>query len=350
MVKALFMKQRSASLVGIFMLPSCLAMVAFLTFGCAASEIKTGEQAVPPLKVQEFPEFVAVIAQPGDTLTTLAETYLEKPDMDWLIAEFNGITSVEPGQELIIPLKPFQRGGLTHRGYQTVPVLSYHKFSINKKNRMTVTKAAFEQQMKLLKDRGYRVISMDQLFDFLDFKRQIPEKSVVITIDDGWRSAYDIAFPILKKYGFSATFFVYTDLIVGSKKTLSWNLLREMAGHGIDIQCHSKTHRNLTVLDEKESFREYFDAIEKELTAANNIISKKLNKKCAYLAYPYSDTNSLIISLLRKHGYRGAFTVKRGSNPFFIHNYAINRSMIYGNYTIDQFEKNLTVFSDRALK
>ncbi len=350
MHRAVSASTRSDSIPGIFAVRFCFALVALVTFGCAASEIKPGEQAVSPRKAMEFPEFVAVIAQPGDTLTTLAETYLEKPDMDWLIGEFNGITSVESGQELIIPLKPFQRGGLTHRGYQTVPVLSYHKFSLNKKNRMTVTKASFEEQMKLLKDRGYRVISMDQLFDFLDFKGQIPKKSVVITIDDGWRSAYDIAFPILIKYGFPATFFVYTDLIVGSKKTLSWNLLREMAGHGIDIQCHTKTHRNLTILDEKESFREYFETIEKDLFAANNIIRKKLNKKCTYLAYPYSDTNSLIIALLKKQGYRGAFTVKRGGNPFFIHNYAINRSMIYGDYTIDQFEKNLTVFSDQALK
>ena len=56
--------------------------------------------------------------------------------------------------------------------------------------------------MGLLKEKGYRVISMDQFFDFLEFKASIPPKSVVITIDDGWLSAYEIAFPILKKYGY----------------------------------------------------------------------------------------------------------------------------------------------------
>ncbi len=54
---------------------------------------------------------------------------------------------------------------------------------------MTVTQAAFEEQMKLLKEKGYRVITLDQFLDFLEFKSQIPKKSVVITIDDGWRSA-----------------------------------------------------------------------------------------------------------------------------------------------------------------
>jgi len=57
-----------------------------------------------------------------------------------------------------------------------------------------------------------------------------------------------------------------------------------------------------------------------------------------------------IIELLKKHGYRGAFTIKRGGNPFFIHNYRLNRSMIYGDFDLNQFEKNLTVFTEESLK
>jgi peptidoglycan/xylan/chitin deacetylase (PgdA/CDA1 family) len=239
---------------------------------------------------------------------------------------------------------------LTSKGYQTVPVLSYHRFSFDQASKLTVTKSAFEEQMKLLKDKGYRGITLDQLFDFLDFKSQIPKKSVVINIDDGWRSTYDIAFPILKKYGYPATLFVYTDLIVGSEKTLSWDLIQEMANNGIDVQCHTKSHRNLTLMDKKESFREYFEAIEKELSTCEAIIKKKLNKDVKYLAYPYGETNPLINELLKKRGYRGGLTIKRGGNPFFIHNYRVNRSMIYGDFDLNQFEKNLTVFTEELLK
>ena len=112
---------------------------------------------------------------------------------------------------------------------------------------MTVSRGMFEQQMRLLKEKGYRVISIDQFFDFLEFKSTLPPKSVVITIDDGWRSAYEIAFPILQKYGYPATLFIYTDRIIDTPQTLSWGLLQEMAGYGIDIQCHTKSHRNLTL-------------------------------------------------------------------------------------------------------
>jgi peptidoglycan/xylan/chitin deacetylase (PgdA/CDA1 family) len=215
---------------------------------------------------------------------------------------------------------------------------------------LTVTKSTFEEQMNFLKDRGYRVITLGQFFDFLEFKGQIPKKSVVITIDDGWRSTYDIAYPILKKYGYPATLFVYTDLIVGSEKTLTWDLIQEMANNGMDIQCHTKTHRNLTKLEQKESFKYYFEAIEKELSVCRTMVKKKLNIDAKYLAYPYGDTTPLVNELLKKQGYQGAFTIKRGSNPFFIHNYRANRSMIYGDFDLNQFQKNLDVFTEESLK
>jgi len=269
--------------------------------------------------------------------------------MDWFISEFNETESLRPGQELIIPLQTHEKGGLSLEGYQTVPVIAYHKFSKTKADAMTVTENAFEQQMRFLKENGYRVITMDEFFGFLDFQSQIPKKSVVITMDDGWRSAYEIAFPILKKYGYPATLFVYTDLIFQSDKTLDWNLIAEMSKNGIDVQCHSKTHRNLDRRESRESFREYFEAVKKELTESAKIVKRRLNKDVRYLAYPYGDTNHLVVALVVKLGYQGAFTVERESNPFFVDPYRIKRSMIYGNFDLKDFENNLTFRSDKAL-
>jgi peptidoglycan/xylan/chitin deacetylase (PgdA/CDA1 family) len=304
----------------------CVVPILAFIGGCATLQGKPPEveskpkvsKVEAPLIERTFPNFIAIIAREGDTLSSLALKYLNDSSMDWFIAEYNDIDSLKPGQALIIPLKPYEKGGLTSKGYQTVPVLSYHNFSLDRStNRMTVTKAAFEEQMKLLRDKGYRVISMDQLFDFLDFTAQIPKKSVVITIDDGWRSTYDIAFPILKKYGYPATLFLYTDLIVGSEKTLSWDLVQEMANNGIDIQCHTKTHRDLTLMYKKESFKEYFEAIANELSASARVIKSKVGKDIKYLSYPDGETNHLVIELVKKYGYRGAFTVKRGRESLF---------------------------------
>jgi len=355
------MENKTGAIFGNLFPIGCLIMIAAFIGGCATTTVKPPPPVLPPqveappamaprVDARMFPDFVAIIAQEKDTLSSLASKYLNDPSMDWFIAEFNGISTLHPGQAIIIPLKPYERGGLNAKGYQTVPVLSYHNFSQFGFNKSTVTQAAFEEQMELLKNKGYRVITMDQLFDFLDFKSQIPKKSVVITIDDGWRSAYEIALPILKKYGYPATLFVYTDLIVGSEKTLSWDLIQEMVENGIDVQCHTKTHRKLTVMDVRESFKGYFEAIDKELTESARIIKKRLNRDVKYFAYPYGETNHLIIEFLKKHGYRGALTVKRGGNPFFIDNYKINRSMVYGEFDLKQFENNLTVFNEEGLK
>ncbi len=300
--------------------------------------------------VQVFPDFVALIAQPGDTFSSLASTFLQDGSLDWFIADFNGMTSLNPGEEVIIPLHGFDIGGVRPDGYQTVPVIAYHKFSREKADVLTVRDTAFEEQMKFLRENGYQVISMEAFFDFLEYKRPLPRKSVVITIDDDWHSTYEIAYPILKKYGYPATLFVYTDLILSGGRTLSWDLLREMSGHGMDVQCHTKTHRNLAKRVGQESFREYFETLKKELVESAEMIRKRLNREVRYLAYPYGDTNPLVIAFLKKAGYRGAFTVERSSNPFFVHPYRIGRSMIYGTFRLKEFENNLSFIDDRELR
>jgi peptidoglycan/xylan/chitin deacetylase (PgdA/CDA1 family) len=293
--------------------------------------------------------FIIVTTQAGDNPSSLAARYLNDPAKGWVITEFNDIENLTPGQEVTIPLSPFAWGGLKANGYQTVPILVYFGFSESKTGELVVSEKAFKEQMRFLKENGYRVITLDQLLDFLDFKGQIPEKSVVITFDDGWRSLYDFAFPILRDYGFPATLFVYTDFI-GGKKALSWEQIEVLAANGIDIQSKTQTHRNVARLEKEESFRAYFQSLESEISRSKKIIEQKLKKQCKYLAYPYGETNTLVVELLKKYGYRAAFTVKRGSNPFFVNNYMINRSIISGEFDMDQFKKNLAIFNEINLK
>ncbi len=314
----------------------CAAVIAFLLIhGC-------GYYA-------SSPGFVPVIVKEGDTLASLAEKYLDDPDKSWMIADFNEVTSVNAGQEIIIPLKTVAKGGLSPRGYQTVPILTYHNFSETKENLMMVKKDTFEQQMRYLKENHYHVITLDEFFDFLEFRRQIPKKSVVITFDDGWQGVYSIAYPILQKYGFPATLFVYTDLINGNRKTLNWAEVAELDRGGIDVQCHTKSHRNLIKIQDQESLEMYVNDIKNEISQSSRIIKEKLNKDVKYLAYPYGDTNNLVIAFLKQEGYRGAFTVKREANPFFEDHYTLNRSMIYGDFSLDDFKRNLTLYSSKAL-
>ena len=303
-----------------------------------------------PAGALRTPDFVAVAVGPGDTLESLAAAWLGDPGRAWEIAEYNGVAAAAAGQELAIPLKPFRPGGLSPERYQTVPVLVYHQFAEKSTNKMTVSREAFEAQMRLLREKGYRVIPLAQLLAFAELRAQIPEKSVVITIDDGWRSTYDIAFPILRRFGYPATLFVYTKLVTGGAKTLSWEQLREMADQGLDVQCHTVSHRNLALPQEGESPEQYLAAVQREIDDATRLIEQKTGRRPTVLAYPYGDTNGLAIELLRRRGYRAAFTVVREANPFFAPPFRFSRSMVYGDHDLARFEKNLQFSDRRALR
>jgi len=294
-------------------------------------------------------EFIIVEPKLGDSFTSLAARYLKDSSKYWMIKDFNQTDKLVYGKKLVIPVKPFNIGGLKPEGYQRVPVLSYHQFSKKSASNMVVKEAAFEEQMKFLKENGFHVLTIDQLFDFLELKNQIPEKSVLITMDDGYRSVYDIAYPILKKYAFPATVFIYTDFI-GSSTAMSWEQLKELSHNGFSIQSQSKTHRDLTQRKGNESFQKYIQALKEEIILSKKLINDKLNSNCKYMAYPYGKKNGLVISMLIKEGYRGAFTAKRFSNPFFMNNFELGRAMILGKYNLKQFEKNLAVFTKEDLK
>src|SRR5205814_1039322 len=104
---------------------------------------------------------------------------------------------------------------------------------------------AFAEQMQYLKREGYRVVSLADFVDWVDGKRQLPKRSVVLTFDDGYHAFRDHAYPVLKPLGFSATLFVYTDYVGASRNAMSWEELKGLVAEGFDVQAHSKTHGDL---------------------------------------------------------------------------------------------------------
>jgi peptidoglycan/xylan/chitin deacetylase (PgdA/CDA1 family) len=199
--------------------------------------------------------------------------------------------------------------------------------------------------MQFLKENDYRVVSLDQFVDFMQFKAQLPDRAVVITADDGWKSFYQIAYPILKKYGYPSTLFVYTDFPESDDLALTWPMIKEMAKNGVDVECHSKTHRNLR-MQRDEDFKAYVNTLESELKVVQSEMQRKGGLTCRYLAYPYGGHNPLVVALTQKYGFRAAFTVTRGSNAYSAQDFLVRRSMIYGEYGLKEFENNLNVAAE----
>ena len=294
------------------------------------------------------PDFLFVTPEKKDTFASLAKEHLGNPSFAWKIQESNGISTITPGEELIIPTKPINPGGLTSNGYQLIPVLSYHNFTSGQsKDLLTVSAKNFENQLNYLKNEKFHTLTVDQLQDFLALG-QAPRNSILLTIDDGWISSYKVAYPMLQKFGFNATLFIPTnDINNQNPNMISWDQAREMENNkSIDIQCHTKGHRDLNLLKNGESMQSYITSVEDQAVTSKKIISKEIGKKITSMAYPYGNTNPVAIEILKQSGYKTAFTVKRAKNTFFTPNYLLNRAMIYGVHDMKQFKKNISVFKN----
>src|SRR4051812_46187823 len=185
-----------------------------------------------------------------------------------------------------------------------VIVYGYHRF-VDKVRRpdTEITPAAFEAQMKALKDRGISVIPMQ---DFLAWKRSeksIPPRSAVITFDDGWKSQYEVAWPILKKYNYPVTLFIYTEGVrgghFGGGEALTWEQLGEMRDAGADIQAHSATHQDLRKPFDKVAKKhlnpaEYDQWLNAEVEGSKNMLEQKLGIRVNCFAVPYGFYNEKI--------------------------------------------------------
>ena len=170
-------------------------------------------QAPPRPAAYQSEDFVVTFAQPGDTPETLAERYLGDADKGWMIEDYTGLRAFAPGQEVVIPRRPWNPVGVTSGGYQIVPILTYHNLAEQAKGRLVLAAASFREQMRYLKTNGYRVVSLADFIEFSRLNRQLPQRAVVLTFDDGYRAFKDHAYPVLKELGFTATLFIYTDWV-----------------------------------------------------------------------------------------------------------------------------------------
>lgn len=264
----------------------------------------------------------------GESAGSLAREFLGDPRKAWVIEEANRGTPYERDRMIVIPLKEENRGGLSPEGYQIVPVLCYHHFAEQCDSSLCTPTSVFEQHMKILKEGGYSVISTAELGEFLAFRRAIPRKAVVINLDDGYKSTYDIAYPILKKYGFTATFFIYTSFIGASKNALTWEQLKALKADGFEVGSHTVTHADLTKKTAGETDKDYLARVKRELLDSKEILDEKLNQNTQYIAFPYGEFNPVVLKLCEETGYQVGFSVKSGANPFFSEHLSLKRNQI----------------------
>jgi peptidoglycan/xylan/chitin deacetylase (PgdA/CDA1 family) len=179
-----------------------------------------------------------------------------------------------------------------------IPILMYHSIGYEQGSLARVTKENFKNQMKYLKDNGYVTLTLNDAYDFFINNKTVPEKSIVLTFDDGYEDNYLEALPILKEFKFKATIFVITDSVDKSPDYMTSVQLKEIQANGFDIESHTTNHENL-----KESS---YEKQVKSMQDSKDYLEKILDKKIEYIAYPYGEYSKETLKAVTQVGYKMA--------------------------------------------
>jgi len=190
---------------------------------------------------------------------------------------------------------------------EAMPILLYHSID-NSEMEDSVSPKVFFHQMEYLHSEGYRAVSLDEIGIYLKSRNQRRlSKTLAITFDDGYRSVYQYAMPILRRFGFPASVFLPTQHVGRHSEwthprepLLTWNEVLAMEKDGILFGTHGHSHRDLTALTQEQARR--------ELEVSKRILEDKLGKPIAYTAYPFSKSNGIIEKLALECGYKTSFS------------------------------------------
>jgi len=206
---------------------------------------------------------------------------------------------------LLITCMPFGPGLQADDG---AVVFMYHRFDEQKFPATNIRTDQFRKQLDHLRDGGFTVIPMVKLTAFLTGGQQLPSKAVVISIDDAYRSIYEIAYPLLSEYGFPFTVFVSTDAVDDKLSGyLSWEQVREMAANGATFANHGAAHISMAKMLAGESESEWRQRITADIEKGSRRLKEVLPESGRLLqnvfAYPYGEYNTGSSEQVTKLGY-----------------------------------------------
>ena len=196
---------------------------------------------------------------------------------------------------------------------QSVPILIYHSIrpyraeDLPGVRKFITTPDALDEEFAYLKENDYTTIDFDSLELSLRTGAALPPKPVIICFDDGPETQYVYALPLLRKYSFTATFFLFTNAI-GREHYLSWDQVLALSAEGMQIGCHTRFHPYLTRITDENRLWD-------EIEGAKQRLESRLGRPVTAFAYPFGQYNEHVVDVVKKAGY----TCARGTYPGIRH-------------------------------
>lgn len=232
----------------------------------------------------------------------------------------------------------------TGQGYTAIaPILMYHYLSAPPPDAdairldLSVSPELFESHLAYLQEAGYETISFSQLAFALSQEADLPAKPIIISFDDGYRDNYDNAFPLLRKYGYTATFFIFTQPVqTANVDYLTWDMIVEMHQAGMEFGSHSFTHPDLRGRDT--------DFLINEILTSKQAIEAHIGGPVRIFSYPAGRYDELTIRVVKSASFWGAVTTKWGANQSFEKRFEMPRVRVRGNDTAKSLAQKLDSF------
>lgn len=196
-------------------------------------------------------------------------------------------------------------------------VFVYHRFNDIKHPSTSISNAKLRKDFRYLKENGYRVVKLSELVSLLKSGQPIPQKTVALTIDDGYRSFYDNGLPIFREFGYPFTLYVYVKATEkGYGDYMSWEEIKASAKYG-EIGLHSFDHPHLPYLSDVK--------IKHDTQKAADIFQKRLEFAAKSYAYPYGEFDERVKKLIMDEGFEFVCNQNAGAVAPFSDPYDIER-------------------------
>jgi peptidoglycan/xylan/chitin deacetylase (PgdA/CDA1 family) len=231
-----------------------------------------------------------------------------------------------------------------------LPILTYHKVdTVRELSVNCISPKIFEKQIRFLAECGYQSISPELMVATVRSDGKFPEKPILITFDDGYENFYNYAYPIMKKYGYTATVFLlagYIELMNFWDVKLGWRRFRhltlsqiqDLSKEGFCFGSHGVNHLFLTHQNDS--------TVKFEIQTSKSILETLLQKPIHFFAYPYGDYDFKTARLVQESGYMAAFSLNPGKVIKTDSLYFLPRIAIYSCDTIWSFKAKLGLMGD----
>lgn len=202
----------------------------------------------------------------------------------------------------------------------SLPILMYHHIrDFNDPGdqagiTLSVSPTDFNKMLDLIEEKDYNTITFRDILE-----GNVPDKSVILTFDDGYENFYENAYPELLRRGLKAVSYIIVNNI-GKKSYLNESQIIEMSNSGIEIGSHTLSHPDLSKSSES--------TIKKEILNSKTSLESKIGKKIYSICYPAGKYNEAVLNYVREAGYSFAVTTNTGistfKDPFTVNRYRVN--------------------------